>query len=87
MSEVLAWDTVFSSKIMAVAIKRVDGRDSETRELLYCWSVLIKDVPGNNHAAEVELVTAWGNKTSLEFATLIFPRVATMAKKEHWRFE
>ena len=53
------------SKVLAVAVKRVEG----------AWCAYIGAVPGDNHGREVEQVFKWGSKLSEDVAKAIFPGV------------
>ena len=77
MSEVLKYRTL-GYKVMAVAIKRVDGRDPDTKEVVYAWQALIKDVPGWCHKDEIQSVVDHGYKLPYDIATVLFPRISKL---------
>jgi len=83
MSEILGYRSVYHSKVLAVAVKKVDGRVDD--KIQYAWVVYIKDCPGQRHADEVEDVRKWGGKVSKDLARLLFPQIARAARK--WRYD
>lgn len=65
-------------KVLAVAIKRIEGRNRETNETIYGWRVYVRDVPGKSHRDEVQDVASWGSVQSEKVAKALFPRITGM---------
>ena len=74
MSEIVRYRSVFSHTVLAVAVKRVDGR-KENGDILYCWQALIKGVPGWDHSQEAQSVKDYGAKVPEAFARMLFPSI------------
>ena len=76
MSEIVSYRSVFSHTVLAVAVKRVDGRRRDTdNSLIYAWQVLIKGVPGYSHEREAQSVKDHGTKVPEDFARMLFPGI------------
>lgn len=55
---------ILARTVIVVAVKRIPGE----------WCAYIKDVPGENHEREIELVRKWGAKLREDLALFLFPQ-------------
>ena len=74
MTDIIRYRTL-GHKVLVVAIKRIEGRDTKTRELLYGWRAYINGVPGQSHQAEIQDVVDYGFCLPVHIAKCLFPEI------------